>query len=71
MSSTYAMNTEYTRAFGDPSEGLDRTVRLQAVPSDDVAAKEKLEPPDLRKIDTQGSELDILRGSRTCYEKPH
>jgi len=63
MSSTYAMNTEYTRAFGDPSEKLDRTVRLQAVPLDEVAAKEKLAPPDLLKIDTQGSELDILRGS--------
>jgi FkbM family methyltransferase len=63
MSSTYAMNTEYTRAFGDPSERLDRTVRLQAIPLDEVAAKEKLAPPDLLKIDTQGSELDILRGS--------
>jgi FkbM family methyltransferase len=63
MSSVYAMNSEYTRAFGDPSESLDRTVRMQAVPLDEVAAKEKLAPADLLKIDTQGSELDILRGA--------
>ena len=69
MSSIYVMNAEYTRAFGDPSERLDRTVRMQAVPPDQVAAKEKLSPADLLKIDTQGSELDIERGSTNALRE--
>jgi FkbM family methyltransferase len=63
MSSIYPMNTEYTRAFGDPSVKLDRTLQMTAVPLDTVIAKEQLGPPDLLKVDTQGSELDILRGA--------
>jgi FkbM family methyltransferase len=63
MSSIYPMNPEYTRAFGDPSVKLDRTLQMTAVPLDEIMAKEHLNAPDLLKIDTQGSEFDILRGS--------
>jgi len=69
MSSMYLMNPEYTRAFGDPSVRLDRTVQMTAVPLDEVMAKEQLSGPDLLKLDTQGSERDILRGAtRTLSE---
>ena len=30
---------------------------------DQIIANEKLDPPDLIKLDTQGSEIDILRGA--------
>lgn len=69
MSSVYEMSGEYIRAFGDPSSGLERTSELKGVRLDDVVAKERLNAPDLLKLDTQGSELDILRGaSRTLGE---
>ena len=69
MSSMYPMNPEYTRAFGNPGVNLDRTIQMTAVPLDEVMAKEQLNAPDLLKIDTQGSERDILQGSsRTLAE---
>jgi FkbM family methyltransferase len=63
MSSAYRMNPEYTRAFGDPSVKLDQTLQMTAVPLDTVMEKERISAPDLLKIDTQGSEFDILRGA--------
>ena len=68
-SSTYEINSEFSRAFLEPSPRLQRTVTLEAVRLDDVVAKDHLSAPDLLKLDTQGSELDILRGSsRTLTE---
>jgi FkbM family methyltransferase len=62
-SSSYEFNDEYVRAFaracGPPC--LERTVVLEAVGLDDVMIREGLGPPDILKLDTQGSELEILR----------
>jgi FkbM family methyltransferase len=63
MSSTYEINSEFSRSFLEPSPRLDRTVALPAVRLDDVVAKNHLSAPDLLKLDTQGSELQILRGA--------
>jgi FkbM family methyltransferase len=69
MSSTYEINSEFIRAFLEPPPTLERTVTLRAVRLDDVVAKDHLGAPDLLKLDTQGSELDILRGaSNTLME---
>ena len=40
-----------------------RPLLLPATTLDDLAIKKKWPPPQLLKLDTQGSELDILRGS--------
>src|SRR6266481_1228578 len=63
MSSTYKISTEYSRAFLEPSPRLERTVKLEAVSLDSVMAKERINAPDLLKLDTQGSELAILCGA--------
>ncbi len=69
MSSTYEIDSEFSRAYFEPSPRLERTVTLEAVRLDDVVVKDKLSAPDFLKLDTQGSELDILRGSsRTLAE---
>jgi len=68
-SSIYEINSEFSRAYLEPPPRLERTVTLDAVRLDDVVAKDHLSAPDLLKLDTQGSELDILRGSnRTLAE---
>lgn len=66
-SSIYRVSHEFNRAFGAPR--LERTVSLSAVPLDDAMIRAHVAAPDLLKLDTQGSELDILRGaSRTLAE---
>ncbi len=42
---------------------------LEAVRLDDAVAKDQLRAPDFLKLDTQGSELDILRGSSRTLEE--
>jgi len=69
MSSTYEIASEFSRAFLEPPPRLERTVKLEAMRLDDVVAMDQLGAPDFLKLDTQGSELDILRGSsRTLGE---
>jgi FkbM family methyltransferase len=62
-SSSYEFNDEYVGAFAHTSGAprLVRTVALEAVGLDDVMFRKRLTPPDLLKLDTQGSELEILR----------
>ena len=45
------------------SENLQPSVR-KAITLDELVKKEKIPLPDFLKIDTQGSELDILKGSK-------
>jgi FkbM family methyltransferase len=63
MDSTYEINSEFNRVFLESSVQVERTVRLQSAALDEVALREELEAPDLLKLDTQGSELSILRGA--------
>lgn len=47
--------------------GFERVV--PAIPLDQIALEKKLEAPYLIKIDTQGSELDVLQGAASLLEK--
>lgn len=62
--------TVYPHEVGSTSIALDyqppeaRTVEVPQWKLDEFIAKRRLPPPDLIKLDTQGSELEILRGAR-------
>jgi FkbM family methyltransferase len=63
--------TVYPNAVGSTSIALDHTpleARILEVPGwslDDYTASHRLPAPDLLKIDTQGSELEILHGAES------
>jgi FkbM family methyltransferase len=68
-SSNYRIDGQYSEAFLEPPPQLERAIALNATPLDDVVDREHLDSPDFLKLDTQGSELDILRGaSRTLAQ---
>lgn len=46
-----------------------KSIDLPMLRLDDLVMGEKLPWPDLIKLDTQGSELEILRGASLCLEK--
>ncbi len=62
-SSSYEIAEEYSAVFLDPPPHLERAIALSAIPLDDVVDREHLDFPDFLKLDTQGSELEILRGA--------
>jgi FkbM family methyltransferase len=62
-SSSYKIAEQYSKAFLEPPPRLERVISLNAVPLDHVLDREHLDSPDFLKLDTQGSELDILRGA--------
>jgi len=45
-----------------------RPSQVRADTLDALVAREKIPKPDFMKIDTQGSELDVLRGGESCLE---
>jgi len=49
------------RAALNPKMAIERTVRLQSATLDRIIADECLPSPDFIKLDTQGTELDILQ----------
>jgi FkbM family methyltransferase len=62
MSSVYEFEPRFKAVFTHKVE-IERTVRLDAVTLDLFAQRHPdASPPDLIKLDTQGSELEILRG---------
>jgi len=46
-----------------------KSILKKTISLDELIKKEKLPYPDFIKIDTQGSELDILKGSQECTSK--
>jgi FkbM family methyltransferase len=67
--------TVYPRSVGSTSITLDhqpsecRALEVPQWAMDDFIAKHQLPLPDLMKLDTQGSELEILRGARKSLHK--
>ena len=71
-SSVYLPSERYMEAFGEAAEfRLEQTVELPCITLDEVVAAEALKPPDMLKLDTQGSELDILRRSTATLRSAH
>ena len=63
-SSIYDPGERYQAFFaGDGHFAVDRRVEVETVSLDAACARESLPAADFLKIDTQGSELDILRGA--------
>ena len=68
-SSAYAPNERYREHFLGDAFAVEREIRVAARRLDDVYRDEDLSTPDYMKLDTQGSELDILRGGARLLEE--
>jgi len=66
-SSIFPPNKIYQKNYGDTFD-IERTVKLKAVTIDSLFEQKKLSDIDLFKLDTQGSELEILKGSAKAIE---
>jgi FkbM family methyltransferase len=70
-SSVYQPAERYQRVFGGSSFRIEQTVHVQAVTLDAVHEEQGLASPDFLKLDTQGSELDILRNATGLLRDTH
>ncbi len=64
-SSIYKPNKRYYEIFTTDTDPIEKSIMLKSIPLKDVYLKEKLNLPDFIKLDTQGSELEILQGSES------
>jgi len=61
-SSILKPNNRYKRLF-EPNLNISKSINLKSVTLDTFLRKNSnIQPPDILKIDTQGSELDVLKG---------
>ncbi len=71
-SSVYHPSEQHLAAFGDKDKfRLEKTVDVVSVTLDEMVGTKGLRGPDFLKLDTQGSELDILRAATTVLESAH
>lgn len=69
VSSIYAPNHSVLDRYEDSNRfEIDRTITIEADSIDNLLQKENVEEIDFIKIDTQGSELDILKGATKYFE---
>ena len=69
VSSIYTPNQHLLDRYEDSERfNIERTVSLEADSLDNLLQKENINEIDFIKIDTQGSELDILKGATNFYE---
>lgn len=62
-SSSYEPDQRFQEVFRGDNFGIERTVEVTASSLDAVYGKESMALPDFLKLDTQGSELEILQGA--------
>ena len=67
-SSTYPPGRRFQQVFADPDFGVDREQEVQARTLDEVYSQAAVSQPDFIKLDTQGSELDILYGAQSVLQ---
>ena len=64
VSSMYEPDERYAALYGGPGFKIEKTISLETISMDDFFKRKRdLPNPDMIKIDTQGTELDILRGA--------
>lgn len=68
FSSQFLLDDRYRRLFAEPENVVEQVVELQSASLDSALAKEALAPPDVLKVDSQGTELEILRSSPLAVE---
>ena len=61
-SSSYRPNLQFKKLYS-PTLEIDRTVKIKSQTLDSIVVQQNLDEPDFIKIDTQGSELSILKNS--------
>lgn len=61
LSSLYRPSARFRATFGGDEYAVDETVPVESTTLDVVHAERMLPAPDFLKLDTQGSELDVLR----------
>ena len=66
-SSALGPDARFASVFAEPTFGVDRTVQLESTTMDAFfASHPELARPDMIKLDSQGTELEILRGATAC-----
>ena len=63
VSSLLKPDQRFSKYFTGPAFHIERTVRVNSVMLDHVMEMEKIPSPDFIKLDTQGTELNILQSS--------
>ncbi|MHB1311390.1 MAG: FkbM family methyltransferase [Gemmatimonadaceae bacterium] len=68
-SSALQPDARFAALFADPTFIVDRTVQVESTTMDAFfASHPELARPDLIKLDSQGTELEILRGATACLK---
>lgn len=68
-SSAFSPDPRYAELIGGPKFAIDETISVRTTKLDSFfAMNPDLPGPDMVKLDTQGTELDILKGGIKCLE---
>lgn len=62
-SSMLKPDPRFRKYFAGPDFHIENTIKVKSYTLDQIIEKEKVPFPDMLKLDTQGTELDILRSS--------
>lgn len=68
-SSALLPDPRYARLIGGSGFAIEKTIRVVTTRLDTFFVRQsELPRPDMIKLDTQGTELDVLRGAETCLK---